>query len=70
MGFLKVEFFLAGCPLVNKHRSGTPGLREDQPVDLVRELGGQPGSQSDPTPNEFPRATSKHCGFGAYSHYS
>ena len=28
---------------VNKHRSGTPGLREGQPIDLVRELGGQPG---------------------------
>ena len=48
MGFLKVEFFLAGCPLVNKHRSGTLGLREGQPIDLVRELGGQPGSQSAP----------------------
>jgi hypothetical protein len=33
---------------VNKHRSGTPGLREGQPIDLVRELGGQPGSHSAP----------------------
>jgi hypothetical protein len=33
---------------VNKHRSGTPGLREGQPIDLVRELGGQQGSQSAP----------------------
>jgi hypothetical protein len=64
--------------IVNKHRSGTPGLREGQPIDLVRELGGQPGSQSAPirTPPErisscyikALRSSELGSRFGAYSH--
>jgi hypothetical protein len=42
------SFLTASSPIVNKRRSGTPGLREGQSIDLVRELGGQPGSQSAP----------------------
>src|SRR5258708_20199278 len=34
--------------IVKKHRSGTPGYVRDQPVDLVPELGRQPGSRSAP----------------------
>jgi hypothetical protein len=33
---------------VNKHRSGTPGYVEGQPIELISELGGQPGSRSAP----------------------
>ena len=65
---------------MNKHRSGTPGPREDQLVDLIRELGRQPGPdrrRSGPHPERIfscyikaLRSSELGSSFGAYSHHS
>jgi hypothetical protein len=50
---------------VDKHRSWTPGLREANLLIYFVNLAdnrGPDGADPDPTPNEFPRATSRHCG--------
>jgi hypothetical protein len=48
---------------VNKHRSWTPGLREaNLLIYFVNLADNLIGADPDPTPNEFPRATSRHCG--------
>jgi hypothetical protein len=60
---------------VNKHRSGTPGLREGQPIDLVRELGGGPNRRrSGPHPERISscyikalRSSELGSRFGAFS---
>jgi hypothetical protein len=49
---------------VSQTRSWTPGLREDNLLIYFVNLAdnrGPIGADPDPTPNEFPRATSRHC---------
>jgi hypothetical protein len=47
---------------VNKHRRGTPGCVRANLLIWFVNLADNRGPDRDPTPNEFPHATSKHCG--------
>ena len=51
---------------MNKHRSGTPAyVSANLLIQFMNwaDSGVPTGADADPTPNEFPQATSKHCGY-------